>query len=124
MLYHFPGALDVVGFLGFHQTLHHEGFEQFDGHFFGHTALIHLQFRANHDNATTGIVHTFPQQVLTEPALLAFQHIGQALQRTVVGTGHRTSPAAVVNQRVHRFLQHPLFIADDDVGSVELQQAL
>ena len=70
-----------------------------------------------------GVVNTLAQQVLTEAALLALQQIGQALQGTVVGAGDRAAAAAVVDQAVNCFLQHPLLVAHDDVGSTQLQQA-
>jgi len=59
---------------------------------------------------------------LTEAAALALDHVGQRLERTLVGTGHGLAAATVVEQRVHGFLQHPLFVAHDDLGRLELQQ--
>src|SRR5690606_37301037 len=58
-----------------------------------------------------------------EAALRALDHVGQRLQRALVGTGDRAAATAVVDQRVHRLLQHALFIADDDVRRVQLEQA-
>jgi hypothetical protein len=46
------------------------------------------------------------------------------LQRALVGAGDGAATAAVVHQCVHRFLQHALLVAHDDVGRVEFQQAL
>ena len=106
------------------QVLHDEGLEQLEGHLLGQTALIHLQLGADDDNGTAGVVNTLAQQVLAEAALLALQHIGQGLQRTVVGAGDRAAAAAVVDQSVHCFLQHTLLVAHDDVGRAQLQQAL
>ena len=40
-----------------------------------------------------------------------------------VGAGNSLAPASVVEQNVHGFLQHPLFIADDDFRRVELHKA-
>ena len=121
-LHHLAGGLDVVGNTLLHQILHDKGLEQLQSHFLGQTALIHLQLRADDDNRTTGVVNTLAQQVLTEAALLALQHIGKALQCAVVGAGDRTAAAAVVDQAVHCFLQHTLLVAHDDVGSAQLQQ--
>ena len=64
------GILDVGSLLGFHQPLHHKGFEQLQSHFSGQSALVDLQFRTDYDHRTTGVVHTLTQQVLTEPSLL------------------------------------------------------
>ena len=121
---HLLGGLDVVGQAVGNQLLHDEGPEQLNGHFLGHAALVELQFRADHDNGTAGVVNTLAQQILTEPALLALEHVGQGLQCPVVGTGDGTAPAAVVDQSVHSLLEHPLFVADDDVRGVELNQPL
>ena len=120
---HLTGRLDVVGNTLLDQILHHEGLEQLQSHLLGQTALIHLQLRADDDNRTAGVVNTLAQQVLAEAALLALQQIGQALQGTVVGAGDRAAAAAVVDQAVNCFLQHPLLVAHDDVGSTQLQQA-
>jgi len=49
-------------------------------------------------------------------ALLSLEHVGERLQRPLVGAGDDAPASAVVEQRVDRLLQHPLFIADDDVG--------
>ncbi len=78
---HLAWRLDVVGNAVLNQLLHNEGLEQLQRHFLGQTALIHLQLRADDDNGTAGIVNTLAQQVLTEAALLALQHIGQGLER-------------------------------------------
>ena len=121
---HLAGGLDVVGLLLLDQVLHDEGLEQFEGHLLRQTALVHLQLGADDDNGTARVVNTLAQQVLAEAALLAFQHIGQGLQSTVVGTGDRAAAAAVVDQGVHSLLQHTLLVADNDVRRTEFQQAL
>ena len=121
---HLAGGLDVVGLLLLDQVLHDEGLEQLEGHLLGQAALIHLQLGADNDNGTAGVVNTLAQQVLAETTLLALEHIGQGLQRTVVRTGDRAAAAAVVDQGVHSLLQHTLLVADDDVGGTQLQQTL
>src|SRR5690606_38868679 len=63
------------------------------------------------------------EQVLTEPSALTLEHIGERLERTLVRTRDHTATAAVVEQRVDGLLQHALLVADDDVRSVELDQA-
>ncbi len=120
------GGLDVadVAVLALHQLLHDEGPEQLDGHLLGHAALVDFQLRAHHDDGAAGIVHPLAQQVLAEAALLALQEVGQGLQRPVVGPRDGAAPAAVVDQRVHRLLEHPLLVAHDDIGGVELNEAL
>ncbi len=101
-----------------------ERLEQFERHLLGQTALVQLQFRTGNDDRTTGIVDALTQKVLAEAALLALEHVGQRFQRTLVGTRDHAAAAAVVEQRIDRFLQHALFVTDDDVRCAQFDQAL
>ena len=83
-----------------------------------------MQFGTDDDHRTAGIVDALAEQVLAEPALLALEHVGERLQRTLVGAGDDAAAAAVVEQRVDRFLQHALFVADDDVRRAQFDQPL
>ena len=121
---HLLGGLDVVGNTVLDELFHNERAEELDGHFLRHAALIELQIRADDDNASAGVVDTLAEQVLTEAALLALEHIRQGLERAGVGAGDGTAAAAVVDQGVNSFLQHALLVADDDVRRVELHEAL
>ena len=85
---------------------------------------MEFQFRAYDDNGTAGVVNTLTQEVLTETALLTFQHIGKGFQRTVARARNRTAAAAVIDQGVNRFLQHAFLVADNDVRCTEVQEAL
>ena len=116
--------LDVGGVLELDQALHHEGLEQLEGHLAGKTALVKLQLRADDDNRTAGVVDALAEQVLAEAALLALEHVGDRLQRTVAGTGHRATATAVVEQRVDGLLQHALLVVHDDLGRAEVEQTL
>ena len=69
-LYHLLGILYIVGGSVGNQLLHNKGLKQLNGHFLRKTTLIYLKFRSNHDNGTSGIVHTLSKQVLTETSLL------------------------------------------------------
>src|SRR3546814_8952495 len=69
------------------------------------------------------MIDALAEQVLTEATLLALQHVRERLQRTLVGASDDATAAAVVKQRVHRFLQHALFIADDDVRRTQFHQS-
>src|SRR5205823_8314978 len=42
----------------------------------------------------------------------------------LVGSGDDAATPAVVEERVHRLLQHPLLVADDDLGRLEVHEAL
>ena len=111
----------VVAVVFLYQLFQYKRLKQFQRHFLRQPALIHPQFRANHDYATAGIVNTFAQQVLAETALFASQQIGQRFQRPVARARHRPSSAAVVDQSVYCLLQHAFFIAHNDVRRFEFQ---
>src|SRR4030095_11236769 len=74
------GRLDVLRVVQVDQALHHERLEQLQRHLLGQAALVQLQLRADHDDRTAGVVDALAEQVLTEPALLALEHVGQRLQ--------------------------------------------
>ena len=85
---------------------------------------MELQLRTGDDHRTARIVDALAEQVLAEPALLALEHVGQRLQRTLVGAGDGAAAAAIVEQGVDRFLKHALLVADDDVRRAQLHQPL
>ena len=118
------GALDVVGVVALHQLPHHERLEQLQRHPLRQAALVQLQVRADHDDRAARVVHALAQQVLAEPPLLALQHVRERLQLVVAGAGHGPTAPTVVDQRVHRFLEHPLLVADDDLRGAQLKQPL
>src|SRR5690606_27241814 len=101
-----------------------ERLEQLQRHLLRQAALMQLQFRADDDHGTAGIVNALAEQVLPEAALLALQHVGERLQRALVSAGYDAAAAAVVEQRVDSLLQHALFVADDDVRRAQLHQPL
>ena len=121
---HFLGRLDggrqTTGF----QLGKDERLEQFQRHLLGQAGLVQLERRPHHDHGTTGVVHPLTQQVLTETTLLTLDHVSQGFQRALVGTGDGTATTAVIQQRIHRFLQHALFVAHDDVRGAQVQQTL
>src|SRR5690606_27842721 len=92
-------------------------------HLLRQTALMQTERGADHDDRAAGVVDALAEQVLTEAALLALDHVGERLERALVGAGDRTTTAAVVEQRIDRLLQHALLVAHDDVGRIELEQA-
>ena len=121
---HALGALDVLRVVEVDQALHDERLEQLERHLLGQAALVQLELRADDDDRTAGVVDALAEQVLAEPALLALEHVGQRLQRTVARAGDRTAAAAVVEQRVDGLLEHPLLVVDDDLGRAEVEQPL
>ena len=121
---HFLGGANGVDVAQFLQAADDERLEQDQRHFLGQTALVQLQFRADDDDGAAGIIHAFAEQVLAEAAALALEHVAQGFEGAVARAGDGAAVAAVVEEGVHGFLQHALFVADDDFGRLELEQVL
>src|SRR5690606_21566982 len=124
LLHHLLGRLDGGRVAALQELGVDEGLEELDGHDLGQAALMEPQLRAHHDHGPAGVVDALAEQVLAEPTLLALEHVGERLERAAVRAGDGLSAATVVEERVDRLLQHPLLVADDDVGSVELDEPL
>ena len=118
------GALHVLREALVHEALDDERLEQLEGHRLRQTALVHAQGRADHDHGTARVIHTLTEQVLTETALLALEHVAQGLERTVRSAGDRTATTAVVEQGVDGFLEHALLVVEHDLRGAELDEAL
>ena len=86
------GGRDAHGF----ETCKDEWLEQLDGHQLGQTALVQFEGWAHGNDGTTRVVDALAQQVLTEPAALTFDHVGQRFEGTLVGAGHGFTAATVV----------------------------
>ncbi len=69
----------------------------------------------DHDHRAARVVDALAEQVLAEAPALALDHVGERLERALVGARHRLAAPAVVEQRVHRFLEHALLVAHDDL---------
>ena len=93
------------------QLVEDERLEQLERHLLRQAALVQLQLRADHDDRAAGVVDALAEQVLAEAAALALDHVGERLERALVGAGHRLAAAAVVEQRVDGLLQHALLVA-------------
>ena len=78
----------------------------------------------DHDDRPARVVHPLAEQVLAEPALLALEHVGQRLERPLAPAPDGLGAAAVVEQRVHRLLEHPLLVPEDDLRRAVLDQLL
>ena len=100
-----------------------EGLEELQGHQFGQTALVQLQSWTHGDHGTTRVVDALAQQVLTETSALAFDHVGQRLQGTLVGARHRFAATTVVQERIHRLLQHALLVSGNDLRRLQLKES-
>ena len=121
---HALGGLDVLRQLEVDETLHDERLEQLERHQLRQAALVQTQRRAGHDDRTARVVDALAEQVLTEAALLALEHVGQRLERAVARPGHRPATATVVEQCVDGLLQHALLVVDDDLRRTEVEQTL
>ena len=123
-LNHFLRRLDRGGEAFRFELAKDERLEQFKRHLLRQPALVQPQRGPNHNYRSAGIVDTLAEQVLAETTLLAFDHVGQGLQRALVRTRDRAAATTVVEQRIDRFLQHAFFVTHDDVWCVQIQQPL
>ncbi len=121
---HLLRGLDGRGQTAALQLAEDERLEQLQRHALGQATLVQHQRRPDHDDRAARVVDTLAEQVLAEAALLALDHVGQRLQRALVGAGDGATTATVVEQRVHRLLQHALLVAHDDVRRDEVEQPL
>src|SRR5690606_30078537 len=121
---HLLGRLDGGGQAHDLELVEDEGLEQLKRHEFGQTALVQLELRTHHNDRTAGIVDALAEQVLTEATALALDHVGKRLELALVGAGHGLAATTVVEQRVDRFLQHALYVAQNDIGSLQLEETL
>src|SRR4029079_6566860 len=78
----------------------------------------------DNDDRAARIVDALAQEVLAEAALLALQHVGERLQRPLVGASDDPAAPAIIEQRMYGFLQHALLVPHDDVGRAQLDEAL
>ena len=69
-----------------------ERLEQLERHLLGKPALVQLELGADDDDRTARVVDALSEQVLTKTALLALEHIGERLERPVVGSPVSTRP--------------------------------
>ena len=124
LLHQFLGLLDGGAVAALLQAVIDEGLEQLERHLLGQAALVQAQLGTDHDHRAAGVIHALAEQVLAETALLALERIGERFERAVVGAAQHAAAAAVVEQRVHGFLEHALFVAHDHVRRVQLDQLL
>src|SRR5580704_7439706 len=123
-LNHLFSATDGVHVSELHEPPNNERLKQNERHLLRQTALVKLQLRSDHDHRTARVVHSLAEQVLAEAALFALERIGERLERAVVGSAQNAAAAPIVKQRIDRFLQHALLVADNHIGRVQLHQLL
>ena len=118
-------ATHIVRQFTFDNLSHDKRFEKFERHAFRQTTFVNIQSRTDDDYRTTGIIHTFTEQILTEATLFTFEDIRERTQLTfLAGSGEHgfTMTSIVVNESVHRFLQHAFFIATNNFRRIEFEQ--
>ena len=71
------GGFDIADNAVGYQALHHKRLEQLECHLLGQTTLMELEVWTDHDDRTARVVDTLTEQVLTEPTLLALEHVAQ-----------------------------------------------
>ena len=124
LLDQFLGLLDGGAMAALFEPVIDERLEKLERHLLRQTALVQLELGTDHDDRTARVIDALAEKVLAEAALLAFERVGERFERAVVGATQHAAAAAVVEQRVDGFLQHALFVADDDVRRVQLHQLL
>src|SRR5438094_6689269 len=80
----------------FHEFVDYEGLEELEGHELWKAALVELELRADDDNRPAGVIDALAEQVLTEPALLALEHIRKRLERTLTTAANRLRAPPVI----------------------------
>ena len=121
-LEHFLGRLDRVGVAQLFEPANDERLKQFQRNLFRQTALVQTQIRTDDDHAAGRIIDALAKQVFAEAALLAFDHVGQRLERPVAGAEHGALATVIIEQRIDRLLQHAFFVADDDFRRIQIDQ--
>ena len=103
-LEHLLGRLDRVGVTKLLEAANDERLVKFERNFLRQSTLMQIELRADHDHTPSRVVDSLAEQVLTEPALLTLNHVGQRLERAVRRTEHRPLAAVVVEQGVDTLL--------------------
>src|SRR5205807_5924480 len=112
LLHDLLGALHRLGDSLLDELVNDEWLEQLQRHRLRQTALVQLELRTDDDDRAAGVVDALAEQVLTEAALLALEHVGQRLERTLAAATNRLGAATVVEQRIDRFLEHSLLVPE------------
>ncbi len=85
---------------------------------------MHLKFRPYDNNATTGVVDTLTEEVLSESSLLTLELVCKRLEIPLRSTLCGVFDLSVVKKTVDCFLEHSLLVADDDVRRLDGDEAL
>src|SRR5437879_1994862 len=119
---HLFGRTNGVNVAKLFEAADDERLEKHERHFLRQTALMQLEFRADDDDGAAGIIDALAEEILAEASALALEHIAQRFEGAIASARDGTAMAAIVEQRIDGFLQHALFIANDDFGCLQLKQ--
>src|ERR1700719_2087284 len=108
-LNHLFGAAHRVHVTEVFQPADNERLEKHERHLLWQTALVQLQLWTNDNHRAARIIDAFAEQVLAETAALALEHVTQRFERPVASARHGATVSAVIEQSVHRFLEHSFF---------------
>ena len=108
----------------FFQAANDEWLEQSESHLFRKTALTELEVGTDDDDGAAGVIDALAEKVLAETTTLTLKHIAEGFERAIACAGDGAAVAAVVKQRVNRFLEHTLLVTDNDFRSLEKKQIL
>ena len=121
---HFFRGADRIDIAEIFEPLHDERLKEIEGHLLRKTALVEFELRTDDDDGSARVIDPFSEKVLTEASLFAFEHFGKGFERAVSRSHDRMSMAAVIEEGIDCFLEHPLFVADDDIRRFELEDRL
>ncbi len=106
------------------EPLDDERLEELERHVLREPALAQLELRPDDDHRAPGVVDALSEQVLAEATLLPLEHVGERLERAVALAAHGARPPPVVEQCIHRFLEHALLVAEDDLRRLDRHELL
>src|SRR5437764_2613760 len=119
---HFLRAAYCVDVPEIFQPPNDEWFEKHKRHLLWQATLMQLQLGTNDDHRAARVIDTFAEKILSEPAALALEHVAKGFEGTIARACDGATMSAVVKQSVYRFLQHTLFIANNNVRRFEQKE--
>ena len=122
---HLLGRLDRVGVAELAKPADDERLEQLERDLLGQAALVEPEVGADHDHRPGPSSRPrLPSRFSRNRPLLALDHVGQGLERAVARPQDRPLAAVIVEEGIDGLLEHPLLVADDDLGRIQVDQLL
>ena len=101
-----------------------EWLKEFQCHERRNTTLVHLQFWSDDDYRTTRVVDTLTKKVLSKSTLLTLKLVCKRLKISLRSTLSRIFHLTIVQETIDSFLKHSLLVSDNNVWSLDRNQAL